>query len=121
MTTDYDAIAEGYQRAKLQPWREEVEAFTFLELIGDVAGKSVVDLACGEGFYTRRLKDRGAARVRGRRSVAGDDRPGTGRGSPLPARDRIPCRRCRGDLDRVASSTSWSRPTCSITPGMSGS
>jgi len=65
VTTDYDAIAAGYKRAKLQSWREEVEAFTFLELIGDVSGKSVVDLACGEGFYTRRLKDRGAMRVLG--------------------------------------------------------
>jgi toxoflavin synthase len=65
VTTDYDAIAEGYKRAKLQPWREDIEAFTFLELIGDVTGKAVVDLACGEGCYTRRLKGKGAARVLG--------------------------------------------------------
>jgi toxoflavin synthase len=65
VTTDYNAIAEGYKRAKLQPWREFIEAFTFLGLIGDVSGKAVVDLACGEGFYTRRLKENGAARVLG--------------------------------------------------------
>jgi ubiquinone/menaquinone biosynthesis C-methylase UbiE len=65
MTTDYDAIADEYRRAKLQPWREEVEASTLLELVGDVSGKSVLDLACGEGYYTRRVKDRGAGRVVG--------------------------------------------------------
>ena len=36
-----------------------------MELIGDVAGKSVVDLACGEGFYTRRIRQAGAKRVLG--------------------------------------------------------
>jgi hypothetical protein len=55
VTTDYNAIAEGYKRAKLQLRREFIEVFTFLDLIGDVSGKAVVDLACGEGFYTRRL------------------------------------------------------------------
>jgi SAM-dependent methyltransferase len=65
MFTDYDAIAEEYRRAKRQPWRSRVEAFTLLELAGDVAGLAVLDLACGEGHYTRRLADRGAARVVG--------------------------------------------------------
>jgi ubiquinone/menaquinone biosynthesis C-methylase UbiE len=65
MTTDYDPIAEKYKRAKLQPWRAHVESFTLLELVGDLAGRSVVDLACGEGYYTRRLRQRGAARALG--------------------------------------------------------
>ncbi len=30
MTTDYDPIAEQYQRAKQQPWRTYVECFTLL-------------------------------------------------------------------------------------------
>jgi ubiquinone/menaquinone biosynthesis C-methylase UbiE len=65
MTTDYDTIAQEYKKAKLQPWRRHIECFTLAELIGDVRGKAVLDLACGEGFYTRILARGGAARVVG--------------------------------------------------------
>ena len=65
MTTNYDEIAAEYKRAKQQPWRLHVEHFTLFKLLGDLGGKSVLDLACGEGFYTRFLKRRGAARVVG--------------------------------------------------------
>lgn len=65
MNTEYDRIAKEYQLSKLQPWRKHVEAYTFFKLAGDVSGKSVLDLACGEGFYTRQLKLRGAATVEG--------------------------------------------------------
>lgn len=65
MTTDYNPIAEQYQRSKQQPWRTFVECFTLMDLIGDPSGLSVLDLACGEGFYTRQIRHRGAARVRG--------------------------------------------------------
>lgn len=65
MPTNYDPIADLYRLAKQQPWRRHVEAFTLLDLIGDVNGKSVLDIACGEGFYTRMLRQRGAARVVG--------------------------------------------------------
>ena len=34
-------------------------------MLGDVAGKSVLDLACGEGFYSRRIKKNGAEQVIG--------------------------------------------------------
>src|SRR3954451_15223933 len=65
MLTDYDAIATRYRRAKGQPWRTAIESFTLMDLVGDLAGKSVVDLACGEGFYTRLLRRGGAERVVG--------------------------------------------------------
>ena len=65
MLTDYDAVAERYRRAKGQPWRSRVESFTLLDLVGDPRGLSVVDLACGEGFYSRPLRRAGAARVVG--------------------------------------------------------
>src|SRR5947209_8532847 len=65
MTTDYDAIAERYRRAKQQPWRSFIESFTLLGLAGDLTGRAVVDLACGEGFYTRLLRQQGAASVVG--------------------------------------------------------
>jgi len=65
MTTDYDPIAEQYQRSKQQPWRTFIECFTLMDLVGDPTGLSVLDLACGEGFYTRLIRHRGAAGVRG--------------------------------------------------------
>jgi ubiquinone/menaquinone biosynthesis C-methylase UbiE len=65
MTTNYDPIAEQYKRSKQQPWRSFIECFTLMELIGDPRGMSVMDVACGEGFYTRLLRERGAARVTG--------------------------------------------------------
>jgi ubiquinone/menaquinone biosynthesis C-methylase UbiE len=65
MATDYDGIAEQYKRSKQVPWRTCIEQFTFLQLVDDVSGRAVLDLACGEGFYTRLLRGRGASRVVG--------------------------------------------------------
>ena len=65
MTTNYDPIAEQYKRAKRQPWRAHIEAFTLMRLIGDPTGKTVIDIACGEGFYTRMICRRGAAKATG--------------------------------------------------------
>ena len=60
MKTDYNQISIEYQLSKLQPWRKHVEAYTFFRLLGDISNQSVLDLACGDGFYTRQLKLRGA-------------------------------------------------------------
>jgi len=65
MTTDYDPIAEQYKRSKQQPWRTFVECFTLMNLVGEPQGMHVLDVACGEGFYTRMLRQRGASRVTG--------------------------------------------------------
>ena len=65
MTTNYDPIAEQYKRSKQMPWRTFVEGFTLLQLAGDPRGLSVLDVACGEGFYTRMMRQRGADRVTG--------------------------------------------------------
>lgn len=65
MTTNYDPIAEQYKRSKQQPWRTFIECFTLMEVIGDPRGMTVLDVACGEGFYTRLLRQRGAARLTG--------------------------------------------------------
>jgi SAM-dependent methyltransferase len=64
-TTQYDAIAGPYQRSKRSPIRQYVESYSFFTLLGDVDGRTVLDLACGEGFYTRRLRERGARRAVG--------------------------------------------------------
>ena len=62
---EYDAIARGYQESKRLPFREYVERHTLFELLGNMAGKTVLDLACGEGFYTRLLRQAGVLEVTG--------------------------------------------------------
>lgn len=62
---EYDAIAEAYQDSKRLPFREYVEGYTLFDMLGDVHGKAVLDIACGEGFYTRLIKQAGAAEVTG--------------------------------------------------------
>ena len=61
----YDTIAEAYQDSKQLPFRRAIERYTLFEALGDVRGMTVLDLACGAGFYTRLLKNAGAARVTG--------------------------------------------------------
>jgi toxoflavin synthase len=65
MTTNYDHIAQEYKRSKQVPWRFHIEHFTFFELLGDLSGRSVLDLACGEGYYSRSIREKGAKRVLG--------------------------------------------------------
>jgi len=65
MPTDYNAIAEQYKRSKLTPWRRYIEEYTMFDILGNICGLSVLDLACGEGFYSRLFRLRGAARVVG--------------------------------------------------------
>jgi len=63
--TKYDDIAEQYQRSKHVSWRYYIEQYSFINIIGDIDGLSVVDLACGEGHYTRLLTALGAVSVVG--------------------------------------------------------
>jgi toxoflavin synthase len=62
---EYDIISRDYQVSKLLPFRLHVEQYSTFSLLPDLAARSVVDLACGEGIYARKLKKRGAARVVG--------------------------------------------------------
>ena len=63
--SDYQGHAGGYQTAKRQPWRTYLEQPSALALLGDLNGLSVLDLGCGEGHYTRLLKQLGASQVLG--------------------------------------------------------
>jgi toxoflavin synthase len=65
MTTNYDHIAQEYKQSKQVPWRFHIEHFTFFELLGDLSGRSVLDLACGEGYYTRNIREKGPKRILG--------------------------------------------------------
>ena len=61
----YDAIADLYQDSKRLPFRRSIERYTLFEALGDIRGMTVLDLACGGGFYTRLLKGAGALEVTG--------------------------------------------------------
>lgn len=63
--SSYDAIARQYQESKQLPFRTHIEAYTLIQLLGDVQGLSVLDLGCGEGSYSRMLRRAGASRVVG--------------------------------------------------------
>ncbi|UCE64222.1 MAG: class I SAM-dependent methyltransferase [Nitrospirota bacterium] len=61
----YNQLANQYKKAKEQPWRTRIELFSLMNLIGDLAGIKVIDVACGEGWLTRELRKAGAAEVVG--------------------------------------------------------
>lgn len=61
----YDEIGEAFEGFKSLPLIRYGEVPSVLGMVGDVRGKSVLDLACGTGFYSRELKRRGAAEVFG--------------------------------------------------------
>ncbi|MFF7356254.1 class I SAM-dependent methyltransferase [Streptomyces filipinensis] len=61
----YDEIGEAFEGFKSLPLVRYGEVPSFLGMVGDVRGKSVLDLACGTGFYSREFKRRGATDVLG--------------------------------------------------------
>ena len=65
MTTNYNQIANQYKKIKEHPWRIRCELFSIMNLIGDLSDKSVIDVACGEGWLTRELSKAGASQVVG--------------------------------------------------------
>ncbi len=63
-TEQYDAIGARWEGARALP-TVHPERASFRELLGDLRGLSVLDLACGDGFYTRQARQLGARRVLG--------------------------------------------------------
>lgn len=61
---EYDSIAHSYQAIR-QVILSRPEVYTFETLIGEITGQSILELGCGEGFYTRKLKQKGATKVLG--------------------------------------------------------
>ena len=64
-TAQYDQIGSKYDEYAQTATLKRAESYTFFRMVGTLAGKRVLDLACGFGFYTRLLKQRGAAQVGG--------------------------------------------------------
>ena len=63
--TEYETIADLYADSMRLPFRKVVEQHTLRELLGDVSGATTLDMACGDGFYTRWLKRAGASKATG--------------------------------------------------------
>jgi SAM-dependent methyltransferase len=65
METQYNAIAGGYKQVITTLPERQLLGYNLELHEGDVAGKAVLDLACGTGDYTRGYKLRGARQVAG--------------------------------------------------------
>jgi SAM-dependent methyltransferase len=63
--TQYDAIALDYQKISAAVPLRDAEWYSLRTRLGDLTGRSVLDLACGDGMGTRLLRQWGAARVVG--------------------------------------------------------
>ena len=61
----YDRIGSQYDEYARTATLKAAERYTLFRMVGPVEGQRVMDLACGSGFYTRLLKQRGAAQVVG--------------------------------------------------------
>ncbi|MCY1036503.1 hypothetical protein OV207_34020 [Corallococcus sp. BB11-1] len=57
MSAQYDQIGAKVADWDVLPVRSEyIEGHTFFKALGSVKAQSVLDLACGDGLYTRQLK-----------------------------------------------------------------
>ncbi len=65
MAAYYDTIAQQYQQVHASPRSLYINTYTYWNLLGELTGKSILDLGCGEGFYTRQFSHEGATRVVG--------------------------------------------------------
>ena len=66
MNSGYDDISLEYGILSRElTVKKYAEEFTFLKVLGDVKGRTVLDLACGEGRFTRKIRKRGARHVVG--------------------------------------------------------
>lgn len=64
MDSQFDTAVAAYESSvEVMPFREHVEAYSFLNAVGDICGRDVLDLGCGSGLYARQLRRAGAARA----------------------------------------------------------
>ncbi|MDJ1131411.1 class I SAM-dependent methyltransferase [Streptomyces iconiensis] len=67
MNPQYDKLVENYGEVDdvILFYRENVEFPSLLRALGEVAGKRVLDVGCGDGVYARMVQRMGASRVVG--------------------------------------------------------
>lgn len=61
----FDEIAREYEGKDpaTMPMRIYSEVFTLFEILGDIEGASVLELACSDGYFSRHLSEWGAGKV----------------------------------------------------------
>jgi ubiquinone/menaquinone biosynthesis C-methylase UbiE len=60
-STQYDAIAQQYSRGEeTRTIKKYVQTPSFLKIMGDITNKKILDLACGSGYLTRIMREKGA-------------------------------------------------------------
>jgi SAM-dependent methyltransferase len=65
MAADYDRFSRQFKKSRELPFRTCIEEYMMLQMLGNLAGLTALDLASGEGHYARMLRRHGAARVIG--------------------------------------------------------
>lgn len=65
MQSQFDELADLYEDMAAWPFRRHLEIPNVLAVLGDLAGRDVLDFGCGNGMYSRWLKEQGARRVVG--------------------------------------------------------
>lgn len=65
MKNQYENISDEFQKARQMPITEYLEVPSVIQALGQINGKSVIDFACGEGFFTRIWSKLGAEKVVG--------------------------------------------------------
>lgn len=65
MTELYDSIGSVYEQYKTQATLPITEEFTLFKILGNFQGQTILDLACGTGYYSRLFREQGAAKVLG--------------------------------------------------------
>ena len=61
----YDDIVFDYLAIKTNKFKVQYEEPLFLKSIGNIEKCTILDLACGSGYYTRKLKEMGAGKTIG--------------------------------------------------------
>jgi ubiquinone/menaquinone biosynthesis C-methylase UbiE len=63
----FDEIGEQYEKINTANMllRQYSEVHTLFSILGDITGKSVLDLGCSDGFFTRECKRRGSVQTVG--------------------------------------------------------
>jgi SAM-dependent methyltransferase len=65
VSEQFDGYARMYEDMFRLPVRSFLERFSVLSQLGELTGRSVLDIGCGTGVYSRELMRHGAAKVTG--------------------------------------------------------
>lgn len=65
MQDQYKNISVAYQQARRMPMTYFLEVPSVIRQVGDLSNRTLIDFACGEGFFTRMFRNLGASTVIG--------------------------------------------------------